>query len=445
MINNIFIDKKNIYLSLVLFFIILIFSIWSKPNLIPNLSPDSYGYIRLAKDFQSDISEIRPFFFPLFIRMCLEINEANWQKLFLIIQLVMHATLATYIFSLFQKIPLKKGISFFLTLLIGLNPSLIYYSTYLLAESLFAILTTLLWIFTIEYIRNMDSNKINYTYLVLIGLSSGLSIVTKPIALFIIFPIIFSILLTTKSSWIVVKSIFFILIINFSFYQFWENYKKKNNPELKFELLDSIEHGINMTALRAGMVDYGKGTVLYNYIVENGMLDEAKNFKIKMSYTMNTQANYLDFKNSIPWEIQNDKSFAIQIIKTAPLKLFLFSISNWHSFFTKRSFGPGDESFPGMPNIMRKLYYSTYSLLYRPFLLFMITFSFYILWVRKSLDILYPSGSLILYASLTVAVLTAHGGEFPRYRVWVEYIMWFCSLLPLGFLMQLLHAKLKRV
>jgi hypothetical protein len=291
----------------------------------------------------------------------------------------------------------------------------------------------------------MDTNKINYTYLVMIGLSSGLSVVTKPIALFVIFPVIFSILLTTKSSWTVAKSILLILIINFSFYQFWENYKKNNNPELKFELLDSIEHGINMTALRAGMVDNGEGTPLYNYIVENGMLDEAKNFKIKMSYTMNTQENYLDFKNSIPWEIQNDKSFAIQIIKTAPLKIFLSSISNWHSFFTKRSFGPGNESFPGMPNIMRRLYYSGYSLLYRPFLLFMLIFSFYILWVRKTLEILYPSVSLILFASLTVAVLTAHGGEFPRYRVWVEYLMWFCSLIPLGFLIQLLHTKFKRV
>ena len=49
---------------------------------------------------------------------------------------------------------------------------------------------------------------------------------------------------------------------------------------------------------------------------------------------------------------------------------------------------------------------------------------------------------MLLYASLAIALLAPHAGEFPRYRVWVEYIMWFCALMPIGFIIQNLYEKL---
>ena len=51
---------------------------------------------------------------------------------------------------------------------------------------------------------------------------------------------------------------------------------------------------------------------------------------------------------------------------------------------------------------------------------------------------------IILYASLIVSFLTPHGGEFPRYRIWIEYIMWFCALLPVGALMDKILFKHKK-
>ena len=442
MISNIFNNKKNIYLSLVLFFIILIFSIWSKPNLIPNLSSDSGGYIRLAKDFHSDISEIRPFFFPLFIRMCIELNEVNWESIFSIIQIIFHASLTSYLFWVFQKFQIKRGVAFLLTLCIGLNPNLIYYTTYVLADYLFAVITTISWIYTIKYNEQFYTKEKKIINLVIIGVFSGLAIVTKPIALLLIFPIIFSILCIHGVNIRIMKQMVLLMILNFSFHFLWDGYKTKYNPQLKFELLDSIEVGINLTALRAGLVDVGVGTPLYNYIEEKNMLNTAREFKIKTSYTMDNHPKFWEFKQALSWEIKNDKAFALQILNREPWKIFIASISNWHSFFTKRCFYPGIDSFPGMPDSIRNIYVVGYAILYRPFLLILLIISFCILWRKKLYNLFYSTGSLLFYSSLTVTMLSAHGGEFVRYRVWVEYIMWFFCLIPIGYLVQFLLEKL---
>ena len=160
---------------------------------------------------------------------------------------------------------------------------------------------------------------------------------------------------------------------------------------------------------------------------------------------MDTDPDFREFYNSLSWSIKNDKKFAIKIIQNAPIKLFVAAVSNWHAFFTKRCFSPRDGSFPYMPEIIRYIYNVSYELLYRPLLAILLISSFIILWKKKFLTLLYSSGGLILYASLTIAILTPHGGEFPRYRVWVEYIMWFCALLPLGYVIQFLLEKMKGI
>ena len=113
--------------------------------------------------------------------------------------------------------------------------------------------------------------------MIFIGIFSGLAIVTKPIAILAIFPIVLSIILTNGISYKMVRYIIVLFIINFSFHFFWEKYKEYNNPTSTFEILDFIEHSINMTAIRGGLVDYGKGTPLYDRIDEKNLLDTARN------------------------------------------------------------------------------------------------------------------------------------------------------------------------
>ena len=61
--------NHNIYLALFLFISILLFSWWSHPSLIPKIAPDSYDYINIAQDFNDPSNAMRPFLFPLFMRI----------------------------------------------------------------------------------------------------------------------------------------------------------------------------------------------------------------------------------------------------------------------------------------------------------------------------------------------------------------------------------------
>ena len=436
-------NYNGLILSVLIFLLVFFFSWWSKPSLIPSINlGDSPGYIGVAKDFSHPIVFIRPFFYPLIIRICMNISELNWGILLSIFQILLHSIICVIIFHFYLKYNFSKLSSFILTLFIGFNPSLIYWSIYLMPDFLLAVLTFLAWFFTIIFIQKYNKNEKINIYLILIGFFSGLAIVTKPISILGIVPFLFTYIIISKKSVYMLKAIILVLLINFSFHLTWERYKEYNNPNSTFEILDFIEHPINMTAIRGGLVDYGIGTPLYDRIKEKELLESARKFKIKLSYSMDGDTNYWKFNKSLSWEIKNDKEFAINILQKAPLKLFTYSISNWHAFFTKRCFGPGDGSFPFMPEIIRYFYTVGYALLYRPALAILLIFSLILFWRKRLFILLLSSSGILLYASLSIALLTPHGGEFPRYRVWIEYIMWFCALFPIGILMEFYSRKL---
>ena len=439
-------NKTDIYSGLLLIIIIFGFCLWSEPNLIPKKKPDSWGYLRLADDFTNEVSEERPFFFPLVIRFCKELSGPHWEEAYSIIQICFHTIISVWLFFLFQEFQIKKTVAFILTLFIGFNPSLVYYSTHLLADHLLAVLTTLSWIFMIRFIMKYDNRQNFYIELIFIGVFSGLAIVTKPQSILSIFPLMFAFVFTSKKSIKMISPLILLLIINFSFHFLWEKYKSNNNPNTSFEFLDYIEYPINMTAIRGGLVDYGDNTPFYDFLEKRKLLPAARKLEIKLSYTMDENPNFSKLHEELrdDWDIKNDKEFTKKILSQVPVKLFIYSISNWHAFFTKRSFGPGDGSFPYMPKIIRYFYVVGYSLLYRPLLVILLLTSFIILWQKRFLALLISSGGILLYASLTIAILSAHGGEFPRYRVWVEYIMWFCALIPVGYIIQYFFEKMKR-
>ena len=145
--KNTYFFCKKIVEPVTLFLIILSFSYWSNPNLSPQISPDGQGYWELAKNFKSEVGLIRPFFFPFFIKLCMIISHENWQEIFSYFQIILHSSLCTMLLFSFYEFGIKKSVSFLLSLLIGFNPSLIFYTNYLLADFLLAILSTLSWIF----------------------------------------------------------------------------------------------------------------------------------------------------------------------------------------------------------------------------------------------------------------------------------------------------------
>ena len=134
-----------------------------------------------------------------------------------------------------------------------------------------------------------------------------------------------------------------------------------------------------------------------NYQNKKKILDTARQFKINLSYTMDEDPVYIQLYKSLNdySTIKNDKEFAKKVLIQVPTKLFFYSISNWHSFFTKRSYGPGESSFPYMPEMIRYIYVVGYALLYRPLLIILVLSSFFILWKKKLLTLLISSSLLI--------------------------------------------------
>lgn len=430
-------------LYIILVILTLIFGYWSKPINGIYLSPDSYDYINLAKNFNHEISKFRPPLFSIILKFFMYFGNERWGNFYSNFQLITHTFIVFLCFFLFQKFKLSKTSSFFLCLGIGFNPSLLYYASYVLSDFLLAFLTTLLWAVTLFYLNGVDNNKKDIKYFLIIGFLCGLITITKPVGILLFIFLILGVYIFRKKQ--LLNSIIIITCLNFTFLISWEFYKSLNNSNRNFKPMDHLSYSINMTAIRAGLVEHGKGSPLYNQIIKQNQLKRAKLFKIKMSYSMDTQQDFMSFKRSFDKSYTYDEIFSKKILSNAPIQLFMASISNWHSFFTKRYFGPSDSSFIGMTKNIRKIYNKLYAYLYRPFLMPLILFSFYICFKKKYFSLLFISFSIIFYASFTSSILSPHGGELPRYRVWIEYIIWFIAFYPLGVFFDKIMLMKKRV
>ena len=110
--------SKNQVLSLKLFLFLLVFSfaVWSKPSLIPKISPDGGGYWAIAENLSSTDGDasIRPLFFPILMRLCMIISSNHWQIILSVVHIIFHSLISTLLFSLFKKYGLKNLTSFFL-------------------------------------------------------------------------------------------------------------------------------------------------------------------------------------------------------------------------------------------------------------------------------------------------------------------------------------------
>lgn len=430
-------NSVKIILPFFIFLFVFLFTFWSNPSLVPKLSPDSYGYWSLAENFsmQNEDSSIRPWLYPLFIRLCMKISPVNWQISISLLQIIFHSFITVLLFMLFKKNKLNNLTCFSFALIIGLNPNLQVYTTYVLADLILAVLTTLSWFYILKI---NDKTEWNYNLIIFSSLFCALCIVTKLVGLLMIVPFLFSIYLVKGYSSSFLKISIFMVLINYSLFFCWKGYQYYQNPNPKVSKTSLITGAINWTAIKSGYVDYGVGSTLHDRLLDNGKIEKARSLKLNYSYTMDESPDFVDVFKSVRGDmvLVNDQEFAKKILQAMPIKIVFLSMAKWHSFFTKRCFFPDQMSFPGMPNIIRDLYTKFYSYLYRPFLLIFLIFSGGFLFINNYNNLLYTSFCLLLYASVIVTIASGHSGEFIRYRVWVEYVMWFVALVPIGIIIE---------
>ena len=443
---NFFNNYSKFIIAWFIFCLVFLFTYWAHPSLTPKISPDGYGYWSIAENFTSSIDDasIRPWFYPIFIRICMIISLNHWQIILSLFQIFFHSSVCILMYYLFRKYGLNGFSSFVCTLIIGFNPNLITYTTYILADLNFAILTTLAWYFVLKI---NERDNWNYRSIVFASLFCALALFTKPIALFMIFTFLISIYMVKGFSYNFIKISIFMLIINYSLFFSWKVFQsfQDSNPAMSQPFF--LRAGaINWTAIKSGYVDIGDGTPLYNRLKELGKIEKARSLNLDLTYTMDESPDFVDVYRSIGGDVLylGDQEFAKKIIKEMPIEIILLSLAKWHSFFTKRCFFPSNDPFPGMIDFIRKTYIKFYSYLYRPLLLIFLISSLIILYKKQYLNLLYCSFSLLLYASLIVTLGTGHSGEFIRYRVWVEYVMWFIALLPFGIVLEKVFIGLNK-
>ena len=438
-------NSVKIILPFFIFLFVFLFTLWSNPSLVPKLSPDSYGYWSLAENFrlQNEDSSIRPWLYPLFIRLCMEISPVNWQTSISFIQIIFHSFITVLLFLLFKKYKLNNLTCLIFALIIGLNPNLQVYTTYVLADLMLAVLTTLSWFYILKI---NDKTEWNYNLIIFSSLFCALCIVTKLVGLLMIVPFLFSIYLAKGYSSSFLKISILMVSINYSLFFCWKGYQYYQNPNPNVSKTSLITGAINWTAIKSGYVDYGVGSTLHNRLLDNGKIEKARSLRLNYSYTMDESHEFVDVFRSVRGDmiLVNDQDFAKKVFQVMPIKIFFLSMAKWHSFFTKRCFFPEQKSFPGMPKLVRDFYTKFYSYLYRPFLLIFLIFSAGFLYINNYNNLLHTSFCLLLYASFVVTIASGHSGEFIRYRVWVEYVMWFVALMPIGIIIENTLEKLNR-
>ena len=148
--NKIVFKEKNL-LSLIIFILVCLFCLWAYPDLSLKMGPDSWGYINVAKDFSHPSHEIRPFFYPLIIRISMILSIDHWENILFLIQIVLHSSFVVLLFHIYIKCDLSTYISFLLSLGIGFNPNLIWWSTYILTDHIFGIMIGLTWMSLIMF------------------------------------------------------------------------------------------------------------------------------------------------------------------------------------------------------------------------------------------------------------------------------------------------------
>ena len=77
-------------LSVLIFIIVFLFSWWSNPSLAPGYSPDTWEFLDLARDSSDPAGELRPIFYPFFVRLCMQLGGVHWAEVVVLFQMILH-------------------------------------------------------------------------------------------------------------------------------------------------------------------------------------------------------------------------------------------------------------------------------------------------------------------------------------------------------------------
>jgi len=339
-------------------------------------------------------------------------------------QLTFHALTILICFLFLNYLKVNVILAFIICLIAGINPSQLYHVSNILPEMLLCSFITMCWILSLFFIYS-SGNLSPIIVLILIGVTSGLAALTKPVWLLGIFPILISILLLNNNKKISSKKISTLLIgSHFLVIFFWNGINLIKNVQLQRGKTLTIN--ICMASIRSGLIKHGEGTPIYEQLRKSGYL--------KQALLLNGEDNQ-KFRNiyaSLSWEQRYDPQFASRIFQCAKLEFAISQLKYWHYFFINRMFSPNkNDSFIKLPEVGKRLYVILYSYFYRPLMPILLIMSMtIIIFKKKYRALLLTSLAMLGYFSLVVIMFSKSQSSVMRMRVPVEIILFISTLYP---------------
>ena len=437
-------DNKKFIYYWVLFLIVFFFSWWSNPSLEGRIYPDTWDYIHLAEDLSHSDNTLRPFLYPLIIRLAKFISLDNWSTIVVLIQILFHSISILLIFILFQKNKFPIVLNFIFALAIGINPNLIYWSSAIVPTQLFGCFILINLFLYLNYLDEYKNTKNVWNkYFFIFGLFSAFTVTLRSMYLFGIVPFLISIFFLGRWKKIGIMPIISLIILHLSVNTIWFGYKNSLKQDFLYgkkgfhPIKNTLKTGganINMAAIRGGLVDSGEGTYLYKVLEQKGLLNLARSCT-SGDYTAEFDTLY----KKLTFQEKCDREFSEKVWNTHAMKIILIQLSNWHEFFTKRMHNP---NFYGMPSIIKYIYVGSYNNLYRPIMPILLLMFIFLLVTKKIYGPLaLISCLLVLFFSLGIAISSLHPGLFIYYRTAIEYVLFICVFLPVIYIYDLLSRN----
>ncbi len=409
-------------------------ALWSNPSLRAVTGVDTQDYLDVARDLSSNAARDRPPAYPLFLRAAIAIGQERWPAFVVGAQMLLLGAIASILFGVLRAIPVPLPIAALSAIFCSVTPGLLRYSSSLLPELLLGFLITLSWSEAVRLAR-ADSGALCRTVWLAVGCGavSGLAVLVKPVWILGIVPLAAGVFLmrrragSGRAAAVAIVMVFAAVLVIVP----WQLFLLRRFGQTTISRVGAAN--VNLTALRAGLVEDGRGTPLYGYLASNGLLDDARRLRWE------DFDEFTRIKVALPWEIRVDPGFQRRVLERDFAAYAWRQARRLPAFFSTHPPPLADGEFPGLPGFVRRLYVRVFDNLFRanlgpvrvPVLLILLIAGLAYGMTRSRLRPVLVTGALaVAYYAAIVAFLTYQDSHFIRMRIPLEPVLLTLFLVP---------------